>query len=50
MKNHQCPDASIIEQYITGETIEFFFKYLLEANSIEIPKSRYVGRYRGRGT
>lgn len=49
-KNHHRLKTSIVEWYITEETIEFCTMYLLEANSIGIPESRHEGRYDGRGT
>ncbi|XP_050914877.1 uncharacterized protein LOC127129795 [Lathyrus oleraceus] len=49
-QNHHRLEASIVERYITEETIEFCTMYLSKGNSIGTPKSRHEGRYDGRGT
>lgn len=46
-KNHDSPEASIVELYIIEEAIEFCTNYLSEANSIGIPESHHDGRYDG---
>ena len=50
MKNHHCPDDSIVKRYIPKEAIEFCSNYLSVANSIGIPRSHHDGRYKGKGT
>jgi len=34
VKNHYCPEASMIERYITEESIEFCSEYMSKANPI----------------
>ena len=50
VNNHNRPEASIVERYITEEAIEFCSTYFSEAKSIGIPKSRHADRYEGKGT
>lgn len=48
-KNHHRPEASIVEMYITGESLMFCSNYFSETESIGIPKSRHADKFEGRG-
>lgn len=50
VKNLRRPEASIVERYIAKEAIKFCSGYMLEAETIGIPKSRHEGRCAGKGT
>ena len=50
VKNPHRPEVSIVERYIVEEAVEFCTDYLSEAEPIGLPKSRYEGRWGGKGT
>ena len=50
VKNPYRPEASIVERYIVEEVIEFCTNYMSEVDAIGVPKTRYEGRYEGKGT
>jgi len=37
VKNHYCPEASMIERYIAEESTEFCLEYMSKANPIGLP-------------
>ena len=39
VKNQCCPEASIIERYISEEAIEFYSEYMLIEKSIAVPQT-----------
>jgi len=50
VKNPYRPEASIVERYIVKEAIEFCTSYMSEVDAIDVPRSRYEGRQKGKGT
>jgi len=44
VKNHYRPEASMIEKYITEESIEFCSKYMSKANPIGLPANSWHHR------
>lgn len=50
IKNLHYSKVSFVERYITKEAIEFCSNYLLEADSIGIPKYLHDERYGGKYT
>lgn len=45
MKNWSLrPDGCIVEQYIVEEAVEICTKYISNIDSIDLPKSRHMGR------
>ena len=49
-KNLHRPEASIVERYITEETIEFCSEYMEKAKLVGVLKSRHDERVRGKGS
>jgi len=50
VRNHACPEESISSGYGTEEVIEFCVDFIDDLKPIGVPKSRYEGRLRGKGT
>jgi len=50
VKNPYRPEASIVERYIAEEAIEFCTNYMSKVDAIGVPKTRYEGRHKGKGT
>jgi len=50
MKNPYRPEASIVERSIVEEAIEFWTNYMLEVDAIDVLKTRYEGRHKGKDT
>jgi len=48
--NHARPEGSIASAFGTEEVIDFCVDFVDDLNPIGIPKSRYEGRLRGKGT
>ena len=43
MQNPYRPEASIVERHIIKEAIEFCTMYMLEVDTIGVPRSQYEG-------
>ena len=50
VKNRARPEGSISKGYGTEEVIEFCVDSIPHLDQIGVPKSRYEGRLRGKGT
>lgn len=47
VKNHNRPEGCIVESYMTKEALEFCSKYLVNIESIRIPKGKFEYDSRG---